>query len=96
MRWRPRDVAVRVALILVPELLAAGKAGQVKAYLAECPPTPPWDLLLWVPLALAGEPTDDLAIENSLKRAPRGIALVASRGTRLTRTRGKRISWTPS
>jgi len=68
MRWKPRNVALRVACILVPQLIAAGKAHHITALLEECSLPKPWDLLLWVPLAMAGEPVDCLAIERSLSR----------------------------
>jgi hypothetical protein len=68
MRWKPRDVSLRVAYILVPQLIAAGKVHHIKALLKDYPPPGPWDLLLWVPLAMAGESVDGLAIEKSLRR----------------------------
>lgn len=68
LRWTPRDVAIRVAVILVPQLIAAGKTQQVKMLIKDCKPLSPWDLLLWVPLAMAGEPIDRLAIARSLRR----------------------------
>ena len=71
MRWTPRDVSLRVAYILVPQLIAAGKVHHIKALLKEYPPSGPWDLLLWVPLAMAGESVNGLAIEKSLKRIRR-------------------------
>jgi hypothetical protein len=70
-RWRPRNVSLRVAYILVPELIAAGKAHHIKALLRENPPPGPWDLLLWVPLAMAGESVNGLAVEKSLRRIRR-------------------------
>ncbi len=36
--------------------------------LKNCRPHSPWDLLLWVPLAMAGESIDRAAIERSLTR----------------------------
>lgn len=71
MRWTPRDVSLRVAYILVPQLIAAGKVHHIKALLKEYPPSGPWDLLLWVPLAMAGESVNGLAIEKSLRRIRR-------------------------
>lgn len=66
-RWTPRDIAIRVAVILVPQLIAAGKPQHLRTLLSECPPHSPWDLLLWVPLAMAGESIDRAAVERSLK-----------------------------
>jgi hypothetical protein len=68
MRWRPRKVSLHVAFILVPQLIAAGKAHYIKSLLEEYPPSGPWDLLLWVPLSMAGESVNGLAIEKSLRR----------------------------
>ena len=71
MSWKPRDVSLRVAFILVPQLIAAGKANHIKALLTRVCPSRPWDLLLWVPLAMAGESVDGPAIQESLKRLRR-------------------------
>lgn len=70
-RWTPREISLRVAYILVPQLIAAGKVHHIKALLKESPPSGPWDLLLWVPLAMAGESVNELAIEKSLRRLRR-------------------------
>lgn len=71
MRWTPRHIALRVAYILVPQLIAGGKVHHIKALLKEHPPSGPWDLLLWVPLAMAGESVDGPEIERSLRRIRR-------------------------
>lgn len=70
-RWHPRDVPLRVSFILAPQLIAAGKFGHIKQMLKDCSLPRPWDLLLWIPLALAGESVDGSAIEKSLKRIRR-------------------------
>ncbi len=70
-RWSPRNVSLRVAYILVPQLIAAGKVHHVKTLLKKSPSSGPWDLLLWVPLAMAGESVNKLAIEKSLRRIRR-------------------------
>lgn len=70
-RWSPRDIPLRVAYILVPQLIAAGKIHHIKRLIEECHLPGPWDLLLWVPLAMAGESVNGLAIERSLKRIRR-------------------------
>lgn len=70
-RWHPRDVPLRVSFILTPQLIASGKVSHIKQILKECSPSAPWDLLLWIPLALAGESIDGSAIEKSLKRIRR-------------------------
>ncbi len=71
MRWSPRDVSLRVACILVPQLIVDGKVHHIKKLLENYPSSGPWDLLLWVPLAMAGESVDKLAIEKSLRRIRR-------------------------
>lgn len=68
MRWTPRDVSLRVAFILVPHLIASGKISHIIKLLKEYPPSGPWDLLLWVPLAMSGELVDGSVIEKSLSR----------------------------
>ncbi|MFA6690373.1 MAG: hypothetical protein WCR98_00105 [Saccharofermentanales bacterium] len=67
LRWTPRDIAIRVAIILVPQLITAEKTNCLKILLKDRLPRSPWDLLLWVPLAMAGESIDSAAIERSLK-----------------------------
>lgn len=71
VRWSPRNVSLRVAFILVPQLIAADKSYHIKALLKECPSSGPWELLLWVPLAMAGESVSRPAIQKSLKRIRR-------------------------
>lgn len=67
MGWRPRDVSLRVAFVLLPQLIASEKTHQINALLKEYSSLGPWDLLLWVPLALAGEPVSGPAIQLSLQ-----------------------------
>lgn len=67
MSWRPRDVSLRVAFVLVPQLIASEKIHHIKALLKEYSSLGPWNLLLWIPLALAGEPVDGQAIQISLQ-----------------------------
>ena len=68
MRWTPREVSLQVAFIIVPELIAAGKSHHIKSILHGKVPKGPWDLLLWIPLAMAGESVDGHTIEKSLRR----------------------------
>lgn len=70
-RWKPREACIRAANILVTELIAADKAYHIEAILKECPPPKPFDLLLWVPMAMAGEAVDGIEIEKSLQRIKR-------------------------
>jgi hypothetical protein len=66
--WRPRSLPVRVANILVPQLIASGRADLVEAMLADARVSPPWDLALRVPLAMSGASPDSSAIARSLER----------------------------
>jgi len=66
--WTPLNIAVRVALILVPQFIAAGETHLVEIFLEQCGIPKPWDLLLRVPLAMAGRPIDGLELEESLRR----------------------------
>jgi hypothetical protein len=68
MRWTPRHLSIGVASFLAPQLIAAGKTHHLMDILKECPPPGPWDLLVWIPLAMAGEPVEKTAIIKSLKR----------------------------
>jgi hypothetical protein len=68
MRWRPRNLPLRVADILVSELIASGRIDRVRALLAEASIPEPWDLALRIPLAMAGDHVDAKDIERSLKR----------------------------
>ena len=71
MRWTPRNIPIRVAYILVPQLIAAGKAASLRELLdAQIVPRP-WDLIILVMLAAAGEPVHATEIEQSLKRIRR-------------------------
>ena len=67
-QWRPRDVALRVARLLIPKLIVSGK----DAFLEECLNKelvgPPWNLFLLVPLAIAGRKIDREQLLKSLSR----------------------------
>lgn len=65
-RWRPSQVALEVGLVLAPRLIAAGDSSLVRALLSDADIGTPWDLLLLVPLALAGDAIDVARIERSL------------------------------
>jgi len=63
-RWRPRSVALQVAQILVPKLIAAGETDAVMRCLAEV--DSPWDLFFLVPLALCERHADLDRLATSL------------------------------
>ena len=71
MCWRPREVSIRVAYILVPQLISAGKADSLRALLDERIVPQPWDLIIWTKLAMAGESIDTAEIKRSLNRLRR-------------------------
>lgn len=65
-RWRPRTVRLHVALELVPALIASGRQDIVNEVLDKrCLPEP-WNLLLSIPLAMAGQEIDRSTIARSL------------------------------
>lgn len=65
-RWRPSQVALEVGLVLTPRIIAAGDSSLVRALLSDADVAAPWDLLLLVPLALAGDTIDVARIERGL------------------------------
>jgi len=69
--WKPRQLYLRVAQILVPRLLMLGHADLVEKCINEDLVSPPWDLALLVPLALSGRAVDLSRFENSLGRLHR-------------------------
>ncbi|TPK68477.1 MULTISPECIES: hypothetical protein [unclassified Mesorhizobium] len=73
MRWSPRSVPLRVAFILIPQLIATGKSSVLRDLLNQNLVPRPWDLVVWTALASAGESVDAKAIEQSLKRVRRRL-----------------------
>ncbi|TAK50650.1 MAG: hypothetical protein EPO27_03905 [Betaproteobacteria bacterium] len=71
MKWSPRIVPIRVAYVLVPQLIAAGKSASLRELVDEQRVSQPWDLLIWTALAMAGESVNAAAVERSLKRIRR-------------------------
>lgn len=74
-RWRPRRIAMLVARTLVPRLIVSGQSAKVEECLAKGLVRSPWNLLLLVPLLIAGRSVDLAEIERSLERALRLITL---------------------
>lgn len=84
-RWRPEASRIEVALKLIPRLLAAGKQGNMKDALDRSLLPEPWNLLLSVPLALAGASVDASTISASLSTLTPGdirMGVHSSRGTK--------------
>ncbi len=65
-RWTPRRVNLEVARIVIHRLIVTGKTDMVEACVAENLVQSPWNLLLLVPLALAGRDIDLAALEKAL------------------------------
>jgi hypothetical protein len=86
-RWKPRQLHLRVAQILVPRLLRSGNADLVEKCLSENLVPPPWDLALLVPLAVSGRAVDVSRFEKSITRLQRYMRVFS-----LQRLRDE---WTP-
>ncbi len=67
LRWSPRSLPIRVAQILIPQLIASRRADKAKSILAVISGQRPWDLAVRVPLSLAGDAVDVAALERSLR-----------------------------
>lgn len=65
--WSPRSMALRVALLLSFQFIAAGEAILIERCLNETNIHSPWDLFLLTPLALSGKDIDLERIENDLE-----------------------------
>jgi len=91
--WRPREVAVRVARILVPRLIQAGKAEIVEQCLDERLVRDPWTLFLLVPLALSGRNADLARIESALAKSVRHHLIRPGAAHDSWRDEGVSASW---
>jgi len=69
--WRPRRIGLYVAQILVPRLIQGGKDPVIEQCLEERLVPDPWDLLLYVPLALSGRAVDLARLESALAKIAR-------------------------
>jgi len=58
LRWRPRNLALKVASILSYRLIALGEEHLVDRCISEAEISAPWDSFLLIPLALAGKDVD--------------------------------------
>lgn len=67
--WTPRTVALRVGAILPARLIISGDADLLEQCVKEI--HPPWDLLLFVPLALSGRDVDMSRVLHSLAKLHR-------------------------
>jgi hypothetical protein len=67
-RWRPRSVPIRAALRLVPALIESGKTESLIKILRKELVVPPWNLLIIVPLAFAGETIEKSWLRTALRR----------------------------
>jgi len=65
--WRPKSIALRVALSLSFQLITSGEADLVERCLNETDIHSPWDLFLLTPLALSGKDIDLERVKNDLE-----------------------------
>lgn len=72
-RWRPKHIALEVALTLCSRLIIAGEAAYLEQALSEESISKPWDLFVLVHLGLAG-------MEVDLVRLERCLAMLLRRG----------------
>ena len=70
-RWRPRRMNLEVARIVIQRLIVSGRADVVEACVAKGLVKSPWNLVLLVPLALAGRDVDLGVVERALSRITR-------------------------
>jgi hypothetical protein len=68
MRWNPETVPIEVSMVLVPRLISQGKSSVLRSLLDDGRVPKPWDLILHVALAVAGEPIKAKEVEISLRR----------------------------
>ena len=66
LAWRPRAIALDVALLLVPRLIASGDYELIEACLQDARISAPWDIFLLVPLALSGKNIEVSQLKASL------------------------------
>ena len=67
LTWTPRSVAVRVAQLLIPQLIASRREDKVKAVSEQISGKHPWNLLVKIPLALSGRVIDADGLSHSLR-----------------------------
>jgi hypothetical protein len=68
MRWTPKVARLRVALQLVPRLIADGHGQTLLGYANSLDPLGPWRLVITIPLALAGYDVAAEQIAADLRR----------------------------
>ena len=66
LKWRPRNLALKVALILSYRLITFGEEHLIERCINKAGISAPWDLFLLIPLALAGKDVDLLRLESNL------------------------------
>ncbi|MFC1983843.1 hypothetical protein ACFLVO_02365 [Chloroflexota bacterium] len=67
LRWRPRNLALKVASILSYRLIISGEEYLVERCISEAGISAPWDLFLLIPLALAGKDVDLVRLKSNLE-----------------------------
>ena len=66
LRWKPRFIHFRVALVLARNLITSGDAQLIREVLDKLIIPEPWSFFLAVPLAVAGEAIDLKTLEQNL------------------------------
>ncbi|WP_065376949.1 hypothetical protein [Ensifer adhaerens] len=65
-RWSPRSARLRIALLVIPRLIADGYGQELMDFANAFSPRGPWRLLVTVPLALAGFDVDSRMLASDL------------------------------
>ena len=67
LRWRPKNLALKVMSVLSARLITSGDSQLIENCLSEATIPAPWDLFLLTPLALAGKEVDLFRINSDLE-----------------------------
>ena len=68
MGWRPRSLAIHVAIILGSKLITSGESSIIERCLTEGRILAPWDLFLLTQLAISGKEVDLSRLESGLAK----------------------------
>lgn len=70
-RWRPRNLALKVASILSYRLITLGEEHFIERFISEAVIPAPWDLFLLIPLALSGKDVELIRLKSDLESLQR-------------------------
>lgn len=68
LRWNPKSMLLRVASNLSFKLITSGEPYLIESYITDAKIAHPWDIFLFVPLALSGQEIDLTRLEISLSK----------------------------